>query len=87
VLGKLQEHDEQSSCDLLPSLAAFLEANGRWGDAADKLFIHRHSLRYRMKRVQQITGRDLADSQDRMEFYLALRAREFMDGVGSGSQA
>jgi purine catabolism regulator len=81
VLGKLQEHDEESSCDLLPSLAAFLEANGRWGDAADKLFIHRHSLRYRMKRVQQITGRDLSEPQDRMEFWLALKAREFIDGA------
>ncbi|HET6496050.1 MAG TPA: PucR family transcriptional regulator ligand-binding domain-containing protein [Thermoleophilia bacterium] len=82
VLGKLQKHDEQSSCDLLPSLAAFLEANGRWGDAADKLFIHRHSLRYRMKRVQEITGRDLSEPQDRMEFWLALKARQFIDGVG-----
>ena len=87
VLGKLQEHDDESSCDLLPSLAAFLEANGRWGDAADKLFIHRHSLRYRMKRVQQITGRDLAEPQDRMEFWLALKAREFIEGAANGSEA
>ena len=83
--GKLQEHDEQSSCDLLPSLTAFLEANGRWGDAADKLFIPRHSLRYRMKRVQEITGRDLGEPQDRMEFWLALKARQFIDGVGGAA--
>ena len=38
--------------------------------------MHRHTLRYRMKRVEDITGRDLGSSQDRMEFWLALKARE-----------
>lgn len=84
VLGKLEEHDEQSGSDLLPSLACFLEANGHWGDAADRLFVHRHTLRYRMRRVQEITGRDLAEPQDRMEFWLALKAREFLAGSLNG---
>ena len=52
VLGKLQEYDEQNSSDLVKSLACFLEANGHWGDAAEKLYVHRHTLRYRMKRVR-----------------------------------
>jgi purine catabolism regulator len=79
VLGKLQEYDEQNSSDLVKSLACFLEANGHWGDAAEKLYVHRHTLRYRMKRVEEITGRDLDQSQDRMEFWLALKAKELMD--------
>lgn len=86
VLGRLQEHDEQNSSDLLHSLAAFLEANGHWGQAADKLYVHRHTLRYRMKRVQEITGRDLAESQDRMEFWLALKAMEFIKGAEKGTE-
>jgi purine catabolism regulator len=80
VLGRLEEHDLENGSDLLPSLACFLEANGHWGDAADKLFVHRHTLRYRMRRVQEITGRDLSEPQDRMEFWLALKAREFLAG-------
>jgi len=79
VLGKLQEYDEQNSSDLVKSLACFLEANGHWGDAAEKLYVHRHTLRYRMKRVEEITGRDLDQSQDRMEFWLALKAKELID--------
>ena len=79
VLGKLQEYDEQSSSDLVKSLSCFLEANGHWGDAAEKLYVHRHTLRYRMKRVEEITGRDLDQSQDRMEFWLALKAKELID--------
>ncbi|MFA4964470.1 MAG: PucR family transcriptional regulator ligand-binding domain-containing protein [Thermoleophilia bacterium] len=79
VLGRLQEYDEQNSSELVKSLACFLEANGHWGDAADRLYVHRHTLRYRMKRVEEITGRDLDQSQDRMEFWLALKAKELID--------
>jgi PucR family transcriptional regulator, purine catabolism regulatory protein len=82
VLGKLHEYDEQSSSDLVKSLACFLEANGHWGEAAERLYVHRHTLRYRMKRVEEITGRDLGSSQDRMEFWLALKAKELIDQSG-----
>jgi purine catabolism regulator len=87
VLGKLHEYDEQNSSDLVNSLACFLEANGHWGDAAEKLYVHRHTLRYRMKRVEEITGRDLNQSQDRMEFWLALMAKELIDQSKKGKQA
>ena len=79
VLGKLREYDQQNSSDLVKSLACFLEANGHWGEAAERLYVHRHTLRYRMKRVEEITGRDLDSSQDRMEFWLALKAKELID--------
>jgi purine catabolism regulator len=87
VLGRLQEYDEQNSSDLVRSLSCFLEANGHWGDAADKLYVHRHTLRYRMKRVEEITGRDLDQSQDRMEFWLALKAKELIDQSRRGKTA
>jgi purine catabolism regulator len=87
VLGKLQDYDEQNSSDLVKSLACFLEANGHWGDAAEKLYVHRHTLRYRMKRVEEITGRDLNQSQDRMEFWLALKAKELIDQSKRGKPA
>jgi PucR family transcriptional regulator, purine catabolism regulatory protein len=82
VLGKLHDYDEQNSSDLVKSLACFLEANGHWGEAAERLYVHRHTLRYRMKRVEEITGRDLGSSQDRMEFWLALKAKELIDQSG-----
>ena len=87
VLGRLQEYDEQNTSDLVKSLACFLEANGHWGDAAEKLFVHRHTLRYRMKRVEEITGRNLDQSQDRMEFWLALKAKELIDQSTKGRTA
>ena len=44
--------------------------------AARELYCHRHTLRYRIRRVEQLTGRDLSSARDRIEFWLALRARE-----------
>ena len=52
--------------------------NARWETAAAELSVHRHTLRYRMRKVEELTGRDLASSLDRMEFWLALRARDLL---------
>ena len=40
------------------------------------LFCHRHTLRYRIRRVEQLTGRDFGTARDRIEVWLALRGRE-----------
>jgi PucR family transcriptional regulator, purine catabolism regulatory protein len=60
------------------SLEAFIEQNGQWEKAARQLYCHRHTLRYRIRRVEQLTGRDLTSARDRIEFWLALRARELV---------
>jgi len=60
------------------SLQAFLERNARWEAAAAELFVHRHTLRYRMRKVEELTGRDLTSARDRMELFLALRARDLL---------
>ena len=69
------------------SLWAFLERNARWESAAKELTVHRHTLRYRMRKVEELTGRNLSSARDRMEFFLALRARAMLvpgDGLGRG---
>ena len=76
VLGPLEAHDRASHSHLCRSLEAYIEANGRWADAAARLFVHRHTLRYRIGRIEELTGRDLTNAQDRLEFWLALKARE-----------
>lgn len=78
VLGPLDEYDRRNGGELVDSLRAFLEHNARWEDAAGKLYVHRHTLRYRMRKVQELTGRSLSSATDRMEFLLALRARDLL---------
>ena len=76
VLGPIEEGDEEYGGELLRSLEAFIEQNGQWEKAAREVFCHRHTLRYRMRKVEELTGRDLSRAHDRIEFWLALRARE-----------
>jgi len=78
VLAPLDRYDEGHGGDLVDSLRRFLERNARWEAAAKDLYVHRHTLRYRMRKVEELTGRRLSSARDRMEFFLALRARDLL---------
>jgi PucR family transcriptional regulator, purine catabolism regulatory protein len=78
VLGPLEDASGEYGDELIRSLEAFIEQNGQWERAARELYCHRHTLRYRIRRVEQLTGRDLSTARDRIEFWLALRARELV---------
>jgi purine catabolism regulator len=78
VLAPLDSYDGMHGGELLPSLRAFLERNARWESAANELGVHRHTLRYRMRKVEELTGRALSSARDRMEFFLAIRARDML---------
>jgi purine catabolism regulator len=84
MLAPLDTYDAEHGGELLSSLQAFLQHNARWETAAAQLYVHRHTLRYRMRKVEELTGRDLASSFDRMEFWLALRARDLLAAEGEG---
>ncbi|HEX5226001.1 MAG TPA: PucR family transcriptional regulator [Solirubrobacteraceae bacterium] len=78
VLGPIEEGEGGYGGELLRSLDVFIEHNGHWERAANALYCHRHTLRYRVKRIEQLTGRDLSSARDRIEFWLALRGRELV---------
>jgi purine catabolism regulator len=76
VLGPVEHGEGDYGEELLRSLDVFIEHNGHWEKAANALYCHRHTLRYRIRRVEQLTGRDFSSARDRIEFWLALRGRE-----------
>ncbi len=76
VLGPVEQGEGEYGDELLRSLDVFIEYNGHWEKAANALYCHRHTLRYRIRRVEQLTGRDFSQARDRIEFWLALRGRE-----------
>jgi purine catabolism regulator len=71
VLGPAAENDA-----LLESLRGLLEAGCRWSEAAERLGVHRHTLRYRMERLRELTGRHPDDPAQRMDLWLAVRASD-----------
>jgi purine catabolism regulator len=76
VLGPIENGEGDYGDELVRSLDVFIEHNGHWEKAAAALFCHRHTLRYRIRRIEQLTGRDFSNARDRIEFWLALRGRE-----------
>jgi DNA-binding PucR family transcriptional regulator len=77
VLGPLREHDTQRGSELVRTVQAFLEHGGQWAATADALFVHVNTLRNRLAKVTELTGRDVARTEDRVDLYLALEAAEF----------
>jgi PucR family transcriptional regulator, purine catabolism regulatory protein len=80
LLGPLADYDRRQHGDLVASLRAFLEHNGNWEAAARALGVHRHTLRYRIRRIAELSGRDLDRAGDRVEFWLALQAADVLQG-------
>jgi PucR family transcriptional regulator, purine catabolism regulatory protein len=78
VLGPLEDGGGEYGDELLRSLEAFIEQNGQWEKAARQLYCHRHTLRYRIRKIEELTGRDMKSARDRIELWLALRARELI---------
>ncbi|AZG48012.1 PucR family transcriptional regulator [Gordonia insulae] len=71
-LAPVLDHDEEHGTDLRASLLAFLEANGNWGVAASAQGIHRHTLRHRIERIEDMLQVDLSDARTRAELLLML---------------
>jgi PucR family transcriptional regulator, purine catabolism regulatory protein len=78
ILAPIAEGEGTYGGELMRSLEAFIECNGQWERAARQLYCHRHTLRYRIRRVEELTGRSLDSARDRIDFWLALRGRELV---------
>jgi sugar diacid utilization regulator len=73
-LRLLLEHDRAHASDYAATLRAFFDAVGETGVAAARLHVHPNTLRYRLRRIVEITGADLGDPEARLALELQLRA-------------
>ena len=74
ILGPLRTHDEQNRTELERTLRAFLGNDGHWSTTAAELFVHVNTLRNRVARISELTGRDVTRLEDRVDLFLALEA-------------
>jgi hypothetical protein len=72
----LLEHDREKKMNLLPTLKMFIECMGDTAQAAEKLYLHRNSLYYRLKQIITLTGLDLEDEHVLSHISLSLRVLE-----------
>lgn len=80
VLGALLRHDADNQSDLLPTLVAFLDNRRSWQATAEAMHLHRQTVLYRIRRIEKLTGRTLADTETLAIMWLALRARARLTG-------
>jgi hypothetical protein len=76
VLGPLEDYARRRRTDLLETLATFVESDLDRRRASAALHVHRNTLDYRLRRVEELTGLDLSRSRDLVLIALALRQRE-----------
>jgi sugar diacid utilization regulator len=75
MLGRLARYDEEKGSELVATLDAYLCAHNAT-EVAARLNLHRNSLLYRLRRIQEITGLDLDDPETRLALHLACRIGE-----------
>ncbi len=75
LLGPLVAYDDRHRAELLPTLREFLACSGSWNACAAKMYVHVNTVRYRIRRIEDLTGRDLSSLDDQVDFFLALRIR------------
>jgi DNA-binding PucR family transcriptional regulator len=72
LLKPLQEYDREHHGDLVRTLGAYLRHGGNSSRAADALYLHRNSLRYRLARIQALTGLDTGDPDVRLALQIGI---------------
>jgi sugar diacid utilization regulator len=74
TLAPLVAYDEQYETDLVQTLETFLDADGNVAGTAQRLFTHRHTVRYRLERVRDLTALDVSSTDGREKLGLGLKA-------------
>ncbi|HWL96978.1 MAG TPA: helix-turn-helix domain-containing protein [Nocardioidaceae bacterium] len=74
VLGPVLAYDDKHDAGLRETLETFLDCSCSWSRTAERLHLHVNTVRYRIARVEDLTGRDLSDLEDRVDAFLALRS-------------
>lgn len=76
LLTPLLAYDRDHGTELVSTLRVFLANSGSWSKAAEAMFIHVNSLRYRIRRIHELTGRDPRSLEDQAALLLALQIRD-----------
>ncbi|MEX2413390.1 MAG: helix-turn-helix domain-containing protein, partial [Thermoleophilaceae bacterium] len=74
TVAPLVEYDAQYETELVRTLETFLAADGSVARTAERLFTHRHTIRYRLDRVRELSGLDVGSTDGRERLSLGLKA-------------
>jgi hypothetical protein len=72
LLGPVLAYDAEHQSDLVHTLRVYLDCSGSWKRAAERLHLHVNTLRYRIDRIGELTGRDLTTLAAQVDLHIAL---------------
>jgi sugar diacid utilization regulator len=78
VLYILLEYDQKHGAELVNTLSVFLEENDNFLRVSERLYIHKNTLKYRLQKIAEISGRNLNNPKDRMLLYFATIVQKFL---------
>ncbi len=87
TIAPLAAYDEQYETDLVATLETFLDCDGNVANTAGRLFTHRHTIRYRLERVRELTGHDVGSTDGRERLGLGLKAMRVLGIAPPGGPA
>jgi DNA-binding PucR family transcriptional regulator len=87
TVAPLVEYDNQYETELVRTLETFLDADGSVAKTAERLFTHRHTIRYRLDRVRELTQLDVGSTDGRERLSLGLKAMRVLGIAPPGGPA
>lgn len=87
MLGPLISYDERRKGELIRTIEAFFAADGSVKLAGSKLFAHPHTVTYRLKQIEKLTGWSLRDPEDKLRLQLAVKAHRLSAARWEGEES
>ncbi|MFN2617464.1 MAG: PucR family transcriptional regulator [Thermoleophilaceae bacterium] len=87
TIAPLLAYDEEYETELVRTLETFLDLDANVAKTAERLFTHRHTIRYRLERVRELTGFDVSSTEGRERLSLGLKAMRVLGIVAPGGPA
>lgn len=81
VIGPLEKFDQENNGNLLITLWHYLKAERDMKNVSEKLFIHTNTLRYRLKKIEELLGASLEHEETRFNIYAALKVAAILGKI------
>ena len=78
VLGKVADYDATNNTDYMSTLKCYLQNNASVQAVAQITYVHRNTINYKLAKIKEITGYNLASVEDRLKIMLAFKIRDIM---------
>ncbi|MEK3914655.1 PucR family transcriptional regulator [Paenibacillus sp. FSL H7-0331] len=78
TIGKLVEYDWSNNATLADTLREYFASNCSLSESAEKLFVHVNTMKYRLQKIEQLTGCNVHDAEKRLLLHMGLKIDQLL---------